>query len=96
MLGTILNEIVEDGDGELALRFTFTLTIEGIAPGSAAEQDFAGQMEQGYLMAVTATLKAMRKLVADNALTRGVVKLRADRGRPQGGARCRNFTARTF
>lgn len=69
VLGTILNEIVEDGDGELALRFTFTLTIEGIAPGSAAEQDFAGQMEQGYLMAVTATLKAMRKLVADNALS---------------------------
>jgi Acetylaranotin biosynthesis cluster protein L len=69
VLGTILNEIVEDDDGELALRFTFTLTVDGIAPGSTEEQDFASQMEQGYLMAVAATLKAMRKLVADNALS---------------------------
>ncbi len=69
VLGTILNEIVEDDDGELALRFTFKLTVEGIAPGGAEERDFAGQMEQGYLMAVTATLKAMRKLVKDNALS---------------------------
>ena len=69
VLGTILNEIIEDGDGELALKFTFTLTVEGIAPDSTEERDFAGQMEQGYLMAVAATLKAMRKLVNDNALS---------------------------
>jgi hypothetical protein len=31
--------------------------------------DFAAKMEEGYLMAVRATLKAMRKLAADNALT---------------------------
>jgi len=67
VLGTILNEIVE-ADGELALKFTFTLTVDGIAPGSAAERDFASQMEQGYLMAVAATLKAMRKLATENAL----------------------------
>jgi len=67
VLGTILNEIVE-ADGELALKFTFTLTVEGIAPGSAAERDFASQMEEGYLMAVAATLKAMRKLAKENAL----------------------------
>ena len=67
VLGTILNEIVE-ADGELALKFTFTLTIDGIAPGSAAERDFASQMEEGYLMAVAATLKAMRKLAKENAL----------------------------
>jgi hypothetical protein len=68
VLGTILNEIVEDSDGDLALRFTFTLSIEGIAPGSGEEREFAGQMEQGYLMAVAATLKAMRKLARHDAL----------------------------
>jgi len=68
VLGTILNEIVEDGDGDLALKFTFTLTVEGIEPGSAAERDFAGQMEQGYLMAVAATLKAMRRLAREHTL----------------------------
>jgi hypothetical protein len=68
VLGTILNEIIEDGDGDLALKFTFTLTIEGVAAGSAEEKDFAGQMGAGYLMAVQATLKAMRKLAVANAL----------------------------
>ena len=69
VLGTILNEIIEDDDGDLALKFTFTLTIEGVAPDSTAEREFAGQMEQGYLMAVAATLKAMRKLANDDALS---------------------------
>lgn len=69
VLGTILNEIVEDEDGDLALRFTFTLSVEGIVPGSAEEREFAANMEHGYLMAVGATLRAMRKLVRDNTLT---------------------------
>jgi Domain of unknown function (DUF1857) len=68
VLGTILNEIIEDDDGDLALKFTFNLSIEGVADGSAAERAFAGEMEQGYLMAVAATLKAMRKLAKDDAL----------------------------
>src|ERR1700733_13778386 len=68
VLGTILNEIIEDDDGDLALKFTFKLTVEGIEPGSTAERDFAGDMEAGYLMAVAATLKAMRKLALENAL----------------------------
>jgi hypothetical protein len=68
VLGTILNEIADDGDGDLALKFTFRLSVEGIEPGSTAEHDFAGQMEEGYLMAVAATLKAMRKLARENAL----------------------------
>ena len=33
VLGTILNEIIEDGDGDLALKFTFNLEVEGIEPG---------------------------------------------------------------
>jgi Acetylaranotin biosynthesis cluster protein L len=68
VLGTILNEIIEDEHGDLALKFTFTLTVEGMEADSAEEQEFAGQMEQGYLMAVAATLKAMRKLAKNNAL----------------------------
>jgi Domain of unknown function (DUF1857) len=67
--GTILNEIVEDEDGDLALRFTFTLSIENVAEGSAEENDFASSMEEGYLMAVRATLNAMRKLASENTLT---------------------------
>jgi hypothetical protein len=69
VLGTILNEIIEDSDGDLALKFTFTLSIDGVAAGSAEEKDFASQMEDGYLMAVRATLKAMRQLAKDNALS---------------------------
>ena len=68
VFGTILNEIVEDNDGDLALKFTFRLSVDGVEPGSAAEREFAGQMEEGYLMAVAATLKAMRKLARENAL----------------------------
>jgi len=68
VLGTILNEIIEDEHGDLALKFSFTLTVEGMEADSAEEQEFAGQMEQGYLMAVAATLKAMRNLAKNNAL----------------------------
>jgi len=68
VLGTILNEIIEDDDGDLALRFTFKLAVEGLPPGGAAESEFAANMEQGYLMAVAATLKAMRELVRGDAL----------------------------
>jgi hypothetical protein len=68
ILGTILNEIIEDHDGDLALRFTFALAVEGIEPGSAAESEFAAEMEHGYLAAVAATLRAMRRLAKDNAL----------------------------
>jgi len=69
VLGTILNEIIEDADGDLALKFTFSLTIENVDAGSAEEQDFAAQMEDGYLMAVRATLKAMRKLAGEKELS---------------------------
>jgi hypothetical protein len=68
VLGTILNEIIEDNDGDLALRFTFTLSVEGLAAGSTAEREFAANMEQGYLMAVAATLKAMREFAQADAL----------------------------
>jgi len=69
VLGTILNEIIEDADGDLALKFTFSLRIENVAVGSAEEKEFAAQMEDGYLMAVRATLKAMRKLASEKVLS---------------------------
>ncbi len=69
VLGTILNEILEDKEGELALRFTFTLSVAGVGTGSTEERDFAAKMEEGYLMAVRATLKAMRNLATDSTLT---------------------------
>ena len=68
VLGTILNEIIEDADGELALKFTFALTIDNVVAGSPEEEEFAAQMEGGYLMAVRATLKAMRELAGEKAL----------------------------
>jgi hypothetical protein len=69
VLGTILNEIIEDADGDLALKFTFTLTIENVAADSAEEKQLAAQMEGGYLMAVRGTLKAMRTLAAEQPLS---------------------------
>jgi len=67
--GTILNEIIKDADGDLALRFTFALSVEGVAAGSREEKQFAAKMEEGYLMAVAASLNAMRKLVREDALS---------------------------
>jgi hypothetical protein len=69
ILGTILNEIVEDEAGELALRFTFALSVAGAPEGGAEESQVAADMERGYLMAVASTLKAVRKLIDDKALT---------------------------
>jgi len=62
-MGTILNEIVEDADGVLRLRFTFSLEADGVAPGSAEEKHFAERMADSYLDAVNTTLAAIRALV---------------------------------
>ena len=59
--GTILNEIIKDADGDLALRFTFALSVEGVAAGSREEKQFAAKMEEGYLMAVAASLECDAK-----------------------------------
>lgn len=65
--GTIENEILDADGGDLELRFTFTLEIEGIEAGSQAETDYAQTMEQDYLKAVQATLDAIRRTVAEQA-----------------------------
>jgi hypothetical protein len=60
--GTILNEIEETDDGELALRFTYSLEIDGIPAGSQEEQEYAAGMEADYLKALGATLAAVRRV----------------------------------
>jgi acetylaranotin biosynthesis cluster protein L len=62
VLGTIANEIEESPAGELSLRFSFALTVTGVAGGSAEEQQYADTMTGDYLKAVDATLGAMRRL----------------------------------
>ncbi len=64
VLGTIANEIEEGDDGDLSLRFSFALLVEGVEGGSPAEQEYAEGMTQDYLKAVAATLDAMRKVAA--------------------------------
>jgi hypothetical protein len=67
VLGTILNEIEEDASGELQLRFSFKLILDGIAAGSAEERAYAQTMEADYMKAVDATLAAIRKVALANA-----------------------------
>jgi Domain of unknown function (DUF1857) len=67
-LGTIKNEIEEDANGELSLRFTFSLEKEGIPANSPEEQEYAKQVEGDYLGAVQATLNAIRRWVKEGTL----------------------------
>jgi len=68
VLGTIANE-VEGPDDALRLRFSFALVVEGVEGGSAAEQEYADSMTGDYLKAVAATLEAMRRIAAGEAVT---------------------------
>jgi hypothetical protein len=65
VLGTIRNDILVDDAGELELRFSFDLEIEGVAAGSAAEREFEQTMMGDYLGAVDATLAAIRRWVRE-------------------------------
>ena len=68
VMGTILNEIVEDQPGTLELRFTFSMEVEGIAPGSPEEKKFVEEMAVNYLDSANTTLAAVRQMVKDGAL----------------------------
>jgi hypothetical protein len=61
VMGTILNEILEDEDGEAQLRFSFDLELEGAEPGSKEEADYEETMKGDYAKAVEATLAAIRR-----------------------------------
>jgi hypothetical protein len=60
--GQILN-LIEGPDDEPTLRFAFTLGIEGEPHGGDAEQRYLETFEQGYIVAVNATLAAVREAV---------------------------------
>lgn len=68
VLGTIANEIAGT-DGDLRLRFSFALVVEGVQGGSAREQEYADGMTADYLKAVAATLAAMRRVKAGETVT---------------------------
>jgi hypothetical protein len=70
VLGTIANEIERDSD-ELYLRFSFALVVVGVEGGSAAEREYADGMTGDYLKAVAATLAAMRRVKAGDAVAAG-------------------------
>lgn len=65
VMGTILNEILEDADGELSLRFSFNIVLEGVEPGSDAEKEYEETMKGDYEKAVESTLAAIRRWVAE-------------------------------
>jgi hypothetical protein len=62
VLGTIVNELEEDKNGELSLRFSFALVLKCVVPGSAEEAGYAEGMKADYLKAVEATLAAIRRV----------------------------------
>jgi len=59
-MGTIWNEILEDEDGALMLRFAFELAVLGLSPEEA--KDYQEKRATGYLHAVPATIDHLRKL----------------------------------
>ena len=67
--GHVMNVIEEDEQGNLHLRFTFEMEVEGLAPGSAEEQAYADRMRDDYLAAVRGTIDAARKLQEAGQLT---------------------------
>ena len=67
-MGTILNEIVETEDGRLALRFRFSLQVDGIPHGSDEEEAYAERMSQSYFKGVASTLAEIRRRVAAGEL----------------------------
>ncbi len=65
VLGSIRNEILQDDTGELLLRFSFDLELDGVEAGSSAEQEYEATMKLDYLKAAGATLAATRRMVAE-------------------------------
>lgn len=62
-MGTITNEILGDAEGDLRLRFAFTLEHADMKAGSQEEKDFAVGYAQGYLVSVQKTIDTIRDLV---------------------------------
>lgn len=65
--GAIVNELYEDEDGALQLRFYCYLGLRGKAPGEPEERAEQAQFDsdRGYKAALLSTLKRTRELLAD-------------------------------
>jgi hypothetical protein len=68
--GAIINELFEDEDGALQLRFYCYMGLRGKEPDTLEEQAQQRQLasENGYKAALTATLKRTRALLAEGNL----------------------------
>jgi hypothetical protein len=69
--GVIINEIIEDANGVLALRFYCLIGLKSAEPGSPAEQaeqSVFDSEERGYPAALRATLARTRQLVAEGVI----------------------------
>lgn len=68
--GAIVNELFEDADGALQLRFYCHLGLRDRAPGGPEEQaeQASFDSERGYKAALLSTLKRTRELLADGRL----------------------------
>jgi len=67
VLGLITNEILENSKGELELKFSFALELEGVKAGSREEREYEEKMRDAYMGAVVATLGAIRKNAVQRA-----------------------------
>ncbi len=63
--GRIENVLGEDESGNLTLTFSFSLTRKGLENDPEAEKRHFAPMEGMYLNAVSSTLAAVRRMVAD-------------------------------
>ncbi|AUX30652.1 MULTISPECIES: SRPBCC family protein [Sorangium] len=68
--GAIINELFEDADGALQLRFYCYLGLRGKAPNGPEEQAEQAWMngDKGYKTALLSTLKRTRELLAEGRL----------------------------
>lgn len=68
--GAIVNELLEDSDGNLLLRFYCYLGLRDKEPGGAEEQKEQAHFdsEQGYKAALLSTIRRTRELVASGEL----------------------------
>lgn len=68
--GAIINELFEDDDGALHLRFYCYLGLRDKESGGTEERNEQAQFdsEQGYKAALLSTLKRTRELLADGSL----------------------------
>lgn len=65
-IGSIVNEIKEDRDGNLALEFVFNLESKELEPGSEAEREHFGKVEAEYEDAIRTTLETIRESKSAN------------------------------